>query len=1514
MRIFTKWDTRVTSPTNRYGMCKTITAGRLFCTLLILIASLFANTTVDAQTPPDGLQMSKTWTADDETNHTGVITLEVFVTGNAISTHSPTDIVLVLDVSGSMAFGLKNMGYQTDGLSPEKGTIPGYYVVKYPNNNDYRALRYNNGQWQVNANSNQTGSWSNYTPSNYRTIYESRMGALKDAVSAFVDNISNDALLYSVDHRISIVKFAGNRYYPQIDDEAIVDEGDHTYINNGYTYNCTEVVINRRPAYGEANYIKNQVNALVARGATASDYGMKKAQYVLSQIPTSETNRQKVVVMFTDGSPTHGNQFDQTVANTTIANAYVLKHSGTVNGTNHDFNAKVFTVGVFDNETNDIRTYMNYTSSNYPDAQSMTDGGDEIEEPHFCFTADTPENLQNVFTAIAGESGALEIDQNTIVQDVISPAFTLPKGAGNTIQAFAPKFTRIENGEYVFDEPNDKDTLTLNENGVVVNGGGENLLPADCITVDTVTKTIKFTGFKFSEMWVGFNDHTPHGRKLVIKIPVEIEEGVWGDGIETNGPMSVIFPNGDVANPIGFVSPTANVKGDVWTEIVQFAPDSFDDTKNPIEIGTPEDLAWFISYVNGRAGYGVNHTIGSHSDANAILTADLDMSAHNWIPIGSNGVTYTGTFDGKGHVITGLKNNASKMYKQGQNVVVYPGMFGKVSGTVHDVFVLDCEFRAKKHEGTKIHYGIIVDTLAQGGMLYNCEAAGKLITNNEAGNETLNFGGLVGLNQGFVHSCMSMVQLTGFTMGGCVGQNAEGGIIQNCMANPAIVDLYVSLGDKYPPHPAIGGLVAYNHGTLENSYVRWSRERIIDGSKFGQIAGFTEGTIHQVYVPESDYSPIIDVNNDPEGAYAGAAQSKKYGSTVAPYLYNFNGDIILDEDSGGEPQSLLDAMNVWVSDKNNPGNDSVTYVQWKRTTAGNYSAGAGDINDDYPILEYDYACVASTDGIVLDYSHSLDAMLERHNEGKLNENTALPGEGSGYIGESTHNYHVSAAPAIYGGTINLYKNQENTTLSTNDNVVVYIDEDKSLLQSEASKIEAYTCQTMKTFCDSDGERWHNVSSSLANSEIGFSYIHNDTVPHNWEADPCGVQLSKNDDKALFPSDASSVNPFDFYCFYEPQYHWINFRRNSKSHWHMDNYSLNIPYDNETTLTPGKGYLLAVDKEQFLQNRGTLNNGDIQIAVTAKAPEWSGLKGYNLLGNPYQSYLDFEEFKTVNSSLWDGEAYANTYAVYDPESDAWLQYAAQASDDAEVASQYINMHQGFMIRVSKEGKANFTNAMRTNEGTPNFRGKQNYPLINFMLDNGKDSRNVAVLELGRPENGGAEKLNVGSTKGRISLRHDNTDFGILFRDITEGSQPLYFETEEDGTFTLSWNTANANFSSLTLVDNLTGARYDMLANNSYSFEGKASDYRSRFKVVIGRFTDVEENEEVITDNFAFFDGSDWIVNGQGQLTVTDMTGRTVYTSNLTNDQNRVSLNGVANGVYLMRVANGQNVMVQKIVVR
>ena len=71
---------------------------------------------------------------------------------------------------------------------------------------------------------------------------------------------------------------------------------------------------------------------------------------------------------------------------------------------------------------------------------------------------------------------------------------------------------------------------------------------------------------------------------------------------------------------------------------------------------------------------------------------------------------------------------------------------------------------------------------------------------------------------------------------------------------------------------------------------------------------------------------------------------------------------------------------------------------------------------------------------------------------------------------------------------------------------------------------------------------------------------------------------------------------------------------------------------------------------------------------------------------------------------------------------------------------------------------------------------------------------------------------------------------------------------------------------------------------------------------------------LSTSFAFFDGSEWIVKGQGTLTVTDMMGRIVYCITLNNQQNSVNLNGLSQGVYLMRIANNNNAMVQKIVVR
>ncbi len=1324
--------------------------------------------------------------------------------------------------------------------------------------------------------------------------------------------------------------------------------------------------------------------------------------------------------------------------------------------------------------------------------------------------------LSTIFKEIASASGGTEVQlgSDAVVQDVISASFKLPDGATiNDIKVYAPMLKRghdvlAERGmtrknadspwEYHFEDtissstnlnpelpnydPLHKDyagRLVLDtETGHITDSTYENRInSSDVVTIDPDDrKTISFTHFDFKHYYCGpiieHGDTIGYvGRKLVMIIPIEIEEGTWGDGIETNTELSFVTPDEQIHWQ--FPIPGATVVGDVWTEIITQEPAGYADD----DINSPEDLAWFISRVNGRAGYLHDNNVASNPTLPGKLTADIDMSAHNWVPIGAGykcdnqgryldadgnivwgddahtftiptvNLAYEGVFDGNGHVITGLKNNATKYYKlahaQDYQVLVYPGMFsnvkgnGTTTGVVKNVFVLNSDFHARNHERdmeTFIHFGIIADTLT-GGAIYNCEAVGRIDCNNDyvdaytheidytqiGRDSEMIVAGLVGLNNGgTIHSSMAMAELTGYSMGGMVGEMRNGAVLANSFTN-GVYNYLGTRGDLTSPDTQglfrySGGLVARNHdteedgtttGTVKNCYVRFERtnsygsETSANSIKFGQFVGTNvvnpnvKGTIQYCYYPSNN--TINQVADDPT-----ANPGNYYSNPVQPSSMRYSrssdnmvgGSLVSHTYGQGDNQETVNVLEGGTTMVDVLNEKREGYAEWKRTTAGDYVAShnGGNINGDFPVLKLTgFNCIASTDGIGLDYAKNLDQMLQRHNTGNMNVGTSIPitpedPEDTFYHGHPQHNYNVTEAPALYGGTINLYGNDDTSmgtmSITTQDgktvSTVVYIDENISLLQSTLAEIDAYTGQYIidygATSDPQSGNRWHNVSSSLKSSMFGWGYHITEQVPHHlgngwdsfkssWDANnpndvltsdnPCKIWLTQGDeDHELFPNDMASSHPMDFYCFFEPEYHWINFKRKGDSHWHMDNYEQPIAYyynqpnedftqftqveDNETQFIPGKGYLLALHTEYFqwgeenmhlwtesesakkdrtfLQNRGTLNNGDVNIPVTYTAEnEWTGLAGYNLLGNPYQSYLDFDEFVTGNPSLWGGsDTYAQTYAVFssgatkeveDPEDPgqtitvnepAWLQYKKGTSKGANTADRYINMHQGFFIQTSQTTTAYFTNVMRTNDATPNFRGpRPAYPLINFELSDCNGSKDIAVLEVGRPENDGAMKLRVGSATGRISLRHDNTDFGILFSDMTEGSQPLRFETEEDGTFTLSWNTANANFSSLTLVDNITGVNYDMLAHDSYEFEGRASDYKSRFKILIGEFTDVED---------------------KGQLTVTDVMGRMVYTDNLTNDQNRVSLNGLSQGVYLMQVRNGNGAKVQKIVVR
>ena len=1578
---------------------------------LLLIGLLVGMNGAFAQTPtpvPEAVKLDKKFIPDDETGHSGKIILETYVTGKVTQTTiaQPTDIVLVLDYSASMTWSYGN-STQTRRQALEQsvqGFISAIQEDAETNGCDHRIAVVKFSSQAATSILSISGhpTWgNNNTPSFSATNYQNALVTV-NVNNAVNPLLTNQSLFYNTNG------------------QAISTE-TQTKMDAGMT-------------------IAN--NIMHARTQTTF--------VVPNQTPTMELPRNMVVVFFTDGYPTTshgGNEGDMQpywredwdmddIADATCQQAANIKNISVSSGGSTVY-PTIFSIGIHgdcDPTMNYQTTYsvvtttgrppqnvygwstgvqclnglLHFISSDYDGTINSWSGHiqttDFRNNEHYL----APQNANDLIEAFgkitsAAGSTPTNMGSTTLIQDIIAPTFTLPEGTNaSDIIVYAPKVTNVTGteGNYVLtfadtttvrNQNNQVQFLTLNNNGIVQDDPTkENRInPVGLINVNG--KTITFSGFDFSGQFCGPKTEEGvivgcQGRKLVIVFPIVIEEGVWGDDLNTNDELSFVTPDGTIQYL--FPMPQANVVADVWTEIVKYQPSTFNPNLNPIPLYTPEDLAWFISWVNGRANYGDNNAIVPHPNANAILMADLDMSAHNWVSIGDETGGYTGTFNGNGHVITGLKNNASKYYKLDDHALVYPGMFSNVKGIVKNVFVLDTDFHAKNHIlqptdefKTFIHFGIIADTLSSGGQIFNCEAAGRITcntnTNNLERDTQMIFGGLVGFNDGgTIHSSMAMAELTGYTMGGAVGLN--GGSFSNSFTNGVYNYMDNGVTGKY-----VGGIAAQNNGTINNCYVRFERANsnlTKLGNGFGMLVGSGTAPTNS-YIPQiwtfsrpttTSVTSETNINSTvPTTAiHPGENPTNSYTLSVTPTFYNMFvndnmtcgawGTLEVENNNGTTTTynvyengtSLLDTLNSRKG----------SGASWKRTTAGAYSTGAGDINDDLPVLQFDdYTCIGSVDGIRIDYAASLNEMLHRHNNGNMNENTNLAAK-----------YKKTNHEAIYKGTINLYANDDVTLEqaqpggkdgetvadnSTAEGVVVYIDENISLLQDASSSIEAYTGQTLQAYDNTgiqEGERWHNVSSSLSNSQFGWTYAPGQVL-HNYSSNPCGWNLPNTDeDHAFFPIDIFSYHRAEFYCFYEPAYHWINFRRNGQSHWHMDYDGEDVPenhahidyvnelgvHDNETQFIPGKGYLTCVDvstwwefelnettynkNAQFLQNRGTLNNGQVTIPVTyTAANEWTGLAGYNLLGNPYQSYLDFATFASVNSALWNGDANAMTYAVYDPTRGMYVQATAagQASTGAYAATGDINMHQGFFICLKNKngGTATFNNTMRSNTpvaGTHFRGGRVNYPLINLIATDSEGNTDVAVLEVGRPENGGGEKLRVGSATGRISLRHDDTDFGILFSDMTEGSQPLRFETEEDGTFTLSWNTANANFSSLTLVDNITGVKYDMLTHNSYEFEGRASDYKSRFKILIGEFTDVEENEDPSTSsgNFAFYDGSDWVVNGKGQLNVVDMMGRTVYTGNLTNDQNRVSLNGLSQGVYLMQVHSAEGTMVQKIVVR
>lgn len=471
------------------------------------------------------------------------VTLEQYVKGSVTpGTTTPIDAVLVLDVSGSMdeGFGQGDAAYVEE-YNPEQNSNYTYYI-KDANG------RYTGVSWCSKCKEFTDGcTWffghvagNKYTP---KTSAEdtalgrvqffssnTKITALKSAVNSFIDIIARD----NPTSKIAIVKFAGNK---------TDSVGNDTYKDGRYTYNYTQIVQNLTEANTDgAASLKAAVNALTASGATAADYGLEKAIDVFGAAGQVPKDRNRVVIMFTDGEPNHDNGFDGRVAKAAIDKAKTLK--------NESYGASVYTIGIFDgasvgeslpNGSTDSNRYMHLVSSNYPNASSMSEPGTDgaVKNGYYKVASDA-ESLGSVFTKLGEAIGkpSINLGSTAVLTDNIAPNFIAPANVAD-VKVYTADYDGTKFG-----------TRTAFNDA----------------TVNAANGAVTVSGFDYSANFVSDTEHpgmpNNFGKKLIVEFEITVDRTkTYGGTQPANDGANITLEGKEIASVENPQVPVSIVNG-----------------------------------------------------------------------------------------------------------------------------------------------------------------------------------------------------------------------------------------------------------------------------------------------------------------------------------------------------------------------------------------------------------------------------------------------------------------------------------------------------------------------------------------------------------------------------------------------------------------------------------------------------------------------------------------------------------------------------------------------------------------------------------------------------------------------------------------------------------------------------------------------------------------------------------------------------------------------------------------
>ena len=302
-----------------------------------------------------------------------------------------------------------------------------------------------------------------------------------------------------------------------------------------------------------------------------------------------------------------------------------------------------------------------------------------------------------------------------------------------------------------------------------------------------------------------------------------------------------------------------------------------------------------------------------------------------------------------------------------------------------------------------------------------------------------------------------------------------------------------------------------------------------------------------------------------------------------------------------------------------------------------------------------------------------------------------------------------------------------------------------------------------------------------------------------------------------------------------------------------------------TMESGKGYLYASKEDVTLQFTGYPYSGDGIIGLSYTSGD---LGGWNLVGNPYKVAAAVNhEYYVLN---------ANRNEVLD-----------------EPSSAQVQPGQGIFVYADGEGQS----ITFTPEGTTKSAN------VALNLSQGQGIIDRAIIRFSEGRQLPKFQLNPDNTK--VYIEQGNKDYAVVSSD-GQGEMPVSFKAKDNGTYTFTVSSEEVSFGYLHLIDNKTGNDVNLLETPSYTFDATRSDYPNRFRLVFAT-GDSSESFGFVTNNEIVLNG----VNANTTVQLIDALGRIIISDN---GLNSISTNGMANGVYMLRLINGANTTTQKIVVK